>query len=64
MNGVMTTVTKQTNRIANWLSRATSTNELNSLSDRALKDIGWALKDIGLARHQSSVEASKPFWMA
>ncbi len=53
----MTTVTKQTHRIANWLSRATSTNELNSLSDRALKDIG-------LARHHSSVEASKPFWMA
>ncbi len=53
----MATINKQTHRIANWLSRAVSRNDLNSLSDRALKDIG-------LARHHSSVEASKPFWMA
>jgi uncharacterized protein YjiS (DUF1127 family) len=53
----MTAINRQAHRIANWLSRATSRNDLNSLSDRALQDIG-------LARHHSSVEASKPFWMA
>ncbi len=53
----MTAINRQTHRIANWLSRATSRTDLTSLSDRALEDIG-------LARRRSNVEACKPFWMA
>ncbi len=53
----MAAINKQTHRIANWLSRAISRNDLNSLSDRALKDIG-------LARHRSSIGTCKPFSMA
>ncbi len=55
--GAMAAINKQTHRIANWLSRAISRNDLNSLSDRALKDIGLDL-------HRSSIETCKPFWMA
>jgi len=55
--GVMTTINRQTQRIANWLTRATIRSELTALSDRALQDIG-------LSRRHLSVEACKPFWMA
>jgi uncharacterized protein YjiS (DUF1127 family) len=53
----MTTINRQTNRIANWLSRATCRSDLNALSDRALADIG-------LARQRPAIEACKPFWVA
>jgi uncharacterized protein YjiS (DUF1127 family) len=53
----MTTITKQTCRVANWLSRSPLPKELTALSDRALQDIG-------LVRYQPAIEACKPFWMA
>ena len=53
----MTTINQQTKRIARWLTRATFRNELTSLSDRALRDIG-------LSRHQLNLDARKPFWIA
>ncbi len=53
--GAMTAI--KTQRITNCLNRAASRNELTSLSDRALKDIG-------LVRRRRSVETCKPFWMA
>ncbi len=53
----MTTITKQTRRVANWLSRSAAVTELNALSDRALQDVG-------LVRYQPAIEACKPFWMA
>jgi len=53
----MTTINRQTQRIANWLTRTTFRSELTALSDRALQDIG-------LSRRHLSVEACKPFWMA
>lgn len=46
---------KQT--IVEWQRRAQSRNELMSLNDRDLQDIG-------VSRCTSSLEASKPFWMA
>lgn len=52
----MTAINRQTQRITNWLKRAASRNELTSLSDRALEDIG-------LVRRRS-VETCKPFWIA
>jgi len=53
----MTTINRQTERIANWLSRTTFGSDLTALSDRALQDIG-------LSRRYVSVEGCKPFWMA
>ncbi len=53
----MTAINRQTHRIANWLSRAAPRNDLHTLSDRALEDIG-------LARYHRSIETCKPFWMA
>ncbi len=47
----MTSINRQTQRIATWLSRATPRNELKALSDRTLHDIG-------LIRYQPAFEAS------
>lgn len=52
----MTTITKQTRRVANWLTRSHLPRELAALSDRALRDIG-------LARSRPAIEACRPFWM-
>ncbi len=52
----MTAINRQTQRTTHWLNRAASRNELTSLSDRALDDIG-------LVRRRLSVETCKPFWM-
>jgi uncharacterized protein YjiS (DUF1127 family) len=43
--------------IAEWRARARSRNELMTLSDRTLLDIG-------VSRYDADLEASKPFWMA
>jgi uncharacterized protein YjiS (DUF1127 family) len=43
--------------LADWYRRVHSRNELMSLSDRDLHDIG-------LSRCTADFEASKPFWMA
>ena len=43
--------------LAEWQRRARSCNELMSLSDRCLQDIG-------ISRCDAHFEASKPFWMA
>jgi len=40
-----------------WSHRVRSRNELMSLSDRNLQDIG-------ISRSTADFEASKPFWMA
>lgn len=55
----MTTIHRETKRIAAWLSRATTfSGELKHLSDRALEDIG-------LSRCRNTVDPYKPFfWMA
>lgn len=42
---------------AEWRRRARSRNELINLSDADLRDIG-------LSRCSTEIEASKPFWMA
>ena len=42
---------------AEWRLRWRSRNELMSLSDRTLRDIG-------VSRSDAEFEASKPFWMA
>jgi len=55
--GVMTRFNRQTQRFTTWLSGATSRDELTALSDRALRDIG-------VTRFHSNMEAWKPFWMA
>ena len=46
-----------TRHIAEWRIRARSRNELMTLSDRILLDIG-------VSRFDAECEASKPFWMA
>jgi uncharacterized protein YjiS (DUF1127 family) len=43
--------------VTTWLVRVSSRNELSSLSDRDLRDIGISLCD-------TRREAAKPFWMA
>jgi uncharacterized protein YjiS (DUF1127 family) len=53
----MTGITKQQKRIATWLRRERLRNELYSLSDRSLQDIG-------LLRYQSTLQACKLLWMA
>jgi uncharacterized protein YjiS (DUF1127 family) len=52
----MTGITKQQKRIATWLSRERLGNELYSLSDRSLQDMG-------LVRYQPTLEARKLLWM-
>jgi uncharacterized protein YjiS (DUF1127 family) len=42
-------------KLVKWRSRACSRNELMSLSDRCLQDIG-------ISRCTSDIEATKPFW--
>ncbi|MGA2313513.1 MAG: DUF1127 domain-containing protein [Xanthobacteraceae bacterium] len=44
------------NGLAGWRQRARSRDELATLSDRVLQDIG-------LSRCTANFEASKPFWM-
>jgi len=44
-------------RIAEWQRRSLSRNELESLSDATLRDIG-------VTRCDAHREMSKPFWMA
>jgi uncharacterized protein YjiS (DUF1127 family) len=44
-------------RLTRWRINARSRNELMSLSDRCLQDIG-------VSRCTAEFEASKPFWMA
>lgn len=44
-------------RISEWGRRIYSRHELDTLSDRALRDIG-------LTRCEARREAEKPFWMA
>ena len=46
-----------TRHIAEWRIRARSRNELMTLSD-------GILRDIGVSRFDAEFEASKPFWMA
>jgi uncharacterized protein YjiS (DUF1127 family) len=53
----MSNINRQTKRIATWLIRLTARNDLTTLSNQALQDIG-------LVRYQPSIEACKPFWMA
>jgi uncharacterized protein YjiS (DUF1127 family) len=43
--------------LAEWRRRARSRSELMNLSDADLRDIG-------LSRCSTDIEASKPFWMA
>lgn len=43
--------------LAEWRRRAHSRSELINLSDADLRDIG-------LSRSSTDIEASKPFWMA
>ena len=55
--GIMTTIHRQTKRIATWLNRATTcSGELKLLSDRSLEDIG-------LSRYRPNVDTYKPFWL-
>ncbi len=44
-------------RLTKWRTNARSRNELMSLNDRCLQDIG-------VSRCTAEFEASKPFWMA
>ncbi len=53
----MTTINRQTKRLATWLERATLRRELTNLGDRTLQDIG-------LSRRRVSIEICQPFWMA
>ncbi len=53
----MTTIAKQTSRVANWLSRPHLPQEVTTFSDRALQDVG-------LCRYRQAFEACKPIWMA
>jgi uncharacterized protein YjiS (DUF1127 family) len=53
----MTTISKQTRRLANWLSRSHLPQEVTTFSDRALRDVG-------LCRYRLAFEDCKPFWMA
>jgi uncharacterized protein YjiS (DUF1127 family) len=44
-------------RFAEWCLRARSRNELITLNE-------WILRDIGVSRFDAKSEASKPFWMS
>jgi uncharacterized protein YjiS (DUF1127 family) len=52
----MTAINQQRKRIATRLSRERLRNELYSLSDRSLQDMG-------LIRYRPTFEACKLFWM-
>ncbi len=49
-------INRQTKRFATWPTRAASSNDLSTLSDRDLRDIG-------LVRWQVSINTCKLFWL-
>jgi uncharacterized protein YjiS (DUF1127 family) len=52
----MSMINRQTKRIATWPTRAAVSNDLTTLSDRDLRDIG-------LVRWQVSINTCKLFWL-
>jgi uncharacterized protein YjiS (DUF1127 family) len=50
------TINRQIERITTWPPRATSGNDLTTLTDRDLRDLG-------LVRRQVSINTCKLFWL-
>ena len=53
----MSNITRQAGGTATWLNRAGSGNDLTTLSDRDLRDLG-------LVRQQIGINTCKLFWLA